>query len=192
MQKERKSRAFCKLFAIALSVAITSQSFSQENNNVTISSDVAKQMNKKFDALTIYKVEQKQVQEYVYKDELTKINTSYLTNSMDEKLPSVTAKYQQHLQYVKTKKIVIESIKNKLNEYLLSQEKPKNKQQYLIDAQNIADENDVEIVIKQIEKINTGLRHRPFNPYTAQHQAFLEKIQAQIGQLQAKYPWMKW
>lgn len=45
---------------------------------------------------------------------------------------------------------------------------------------------------QQIEKINTGLRHRPFNPDTAQHQAFLEKIQAQIAQLQAKYPWMKW
>lgn len=45
---------------------------------------------------------------------------------------------------------------------------------------------------QQIEKINTGLRHRPFNPDTAQHQAFLEKIQVQIAQLQAKYPWMKW
>lgn len=45
---------------------------------------------------------------------------------------------------------------------------------------------------QQIEKINAGLRHRPFNPDTPQHQAFLEKIQAQIAKLQAQYHWMKW
>ncbi|MFN7327416.1 MAG: GSCFA domain-containing protein [Chitinophagales bacterium] len=43
-------------------------------------------------------------------------------------------------------------------------------------------------LITQIEKIRQALEHRPFNPNTSQHLAFLEKVQTKISALEADYP----
>ncbi len=49
------------------------------------------------------------------------------------------------------------------------------------------DEN-TEGTMRQIDKIQSGLSHRPFNPNSEAHQQFLKSIQEQIHTLQKTYP----
>ncbi|MDP2162541.1 MAG: GSCFA domain-containing protein, partial [Flavobacterium sp.] len=46
------------------------------------------------------------------------------------------------------------------------------------------------VVMDEIDSIQKGLAHRPFNPNTAQHQLFVEKLQQRIALLQKKYPFI--
>ncbi len=46
------------------------------------------------------------------------------------------------------------------------------------------------VVMDEIDSIQKGLAHRPFNPNTAQHQLFVEKLQQRIAILQKKYPFI--
>jgi hypothetical protein len=45
-------------------------------------------------------------------------------------------------------------------------------------------------VMDEIDSIQKGLAHRPFNPNTTQHQLFVEKLKRQITLLQKKYPFI--
>jgi lysophospholipase L1-like esterase len=51
--------------------------------------------------------------------------------------------------------------------------------------------SETEAFQKEIETIQTGLQHRPFNPSSAAHQAFLENLQHKIKVLQNKFPNVK-
>lgn len=46
-------------------------------------------------------------------------------------------------------------------------------------------------IMTEIESIQKGLTHRPFNPNTEQHQLFVQKLHERIEQLQEKYPFLK-
>lgn len=43
-------------------------------------------------------------------------------------------------------------------------------------------------IMNELESIQKGLAHRPFNPNTTQHQLFVQKLHERIEQLQDKYP----
>jgi hypothetical protein len=43
-------------------------------------------------------------------------------------------------------------------------------------------------IMHELESIQKGLAHRPFNPNTTQHQLFVQKLHERIEQLQDKYP----
>ena len=43
-------------------------------------------------------------------------------------------------------------------------------------------------ILKEVENIQNGLVHRPFNPNSKAHSRFLEKLQAQIYKLKQRYP----
>ena len=45
--------------------------------------------------------------------------------------------------------------------------------------------------MKTVDTINKGLNHRPFNPDTEQHRAFLQKLDDKIKSLQSNYPHFK-
>ncbi|AWA28772.1 GSCFA domain-containing protein [Flavobacterium magnum] len=45
-------------------------------------------------------------------------------------------------------------------------------------------------IMDKVASIQKGLAHRPFNPDTAQHQLFLEKLQAQIAKMRSRFPHM--
>ncbi|WP_298426644.1 GSCFA domain-containing protein [uncultured Kordia sp.] len=48
-----------------------------------------------------------------------------------------------------------------------------------------------EMTMAEIETIQKGLAHKPFNPNSIKHQDFLVKLQAKITKLQQQYPFMK-
>ncbi|OYU81663.1 MAG: GSCFA domain-containing protein [Flavobacterium sp. BFFFF1] len=43
-------------------------------------------------------------------------------------------------------------------------------------------------VMDKVDRIQKGLAHRPFNPETAQHQAFVAQLQNEITQLKSEFP----
>jgi hypothetical protein len=43
-------------------------------------------------------------------------------------------------------------------------------------------------IMKEVETIQKGLAHRPFNPNSESHQMFLSKLQAKIEKLQKQFP----
>lgn len=45
-------------------------------------------------------------------------------------------------------------------------------------------------IMTELESIQKGLQHRPFNPKTEQHQLFVQKLHERIEQLQEKYPFL--
>jgi len=45
-------------------------------------------------------------------------------------------------------------------------------------------------IMTELESIQKGLQHRPFNPKTEQHQLFIQKLHERIEQLQEKYPFL--
>ncbi|MFC7356625.1 GSCFA domain-containing protein [Jejudonia soesokkakensis] len=51
--------------------------------------------------------------------------------------------------------------------------------------------SETESIQKEIEAIQTGLQHRPFNPESQAHLEFLESLQRKIITLQAKFPHLK-
>lgn len=159
--KKEKQRVFLKLFyAITLSIAITPQTFSQEKEIITITSNDVNSLKKKFDEdVLVYKVQQQEVNDYVHKKELNKLSDIFSKNSMANKLESASQQYENSLKYVNSRKLAISTIKSKIDSYFASSEKPKNKQQYLIDAQNIADDNGIEITIKQLEEIKNNVNN---------------------------------
>ena len=46
-------------------------------------------------------------------------------------------------------------------------------------------------IMNELESIQKGLAHRPFNPTTEQHQLFVQKLHERIEQLQAKHPFLR-
>lgn len=48
-----------------------------------------------------------------------------------------------------------------------------------------------EATMKEVETIQKGLTHKPFNPTSEQHQKFLAKLQDKIAKLQQQYPSVK-
>ncbi len=44
--------------------------------------------------------------------------------------------------------------------------------------------------MKQVEEVQKGLIHKPFNPNSKQHTAFLQKLSSKKNQLQKEYPFM--
>lgn len=44
--------------------------------------------------------------------------------------------------------------------------------------------------MKMVDEVQKGLAHRPFNPYTAAHQKFLDKLAQKLDVLIEKYPFM--
>ncbi|QHI36814.1 hypothetical protein IMCC3317_21840 [Kordia antarctica] len=51
--------------------------------------------------------------------------------------------------------------------------------------------HESEKTLEEIETIQKGLAHKPFNPNSEQHQNFLAKLQAKIEKLQKTYPFMQ-
>jgi hypothetical protein len=51
---------------------------------------------------------------------------------------------------------------------------------------SISDES--QLVMKEVETIQKGLAHRPFNPNSESHQQFLSKLQDKIAKLQKQFP----
>jgi hypothetical protein len=51
--------------------------------------------------------------------------------------------------------------------------------------------HESEQTLEDVETIQKGLAHKPFNPNSEQHQDFLVKLQAKIKQLQQQFPFMK-
>lgn len=51
---------------------------------------------------------------------------------------------------------------------------------------SIADES--QSIMQEIETIQKGLSHRPFNPESESHQQFLSKLQDKIAKLQKQFP----
>jgi hypothetical protein len=47
---------------------------------------------------------------------------------------------------------------------------------------------DAEVIMKTVDTIQKGLKHRSFNPDSAQHAAFLAKLNDRITALQKEYP----
>ncbi|HRZ74863.1 MAG TPA: GSCFA domain-containing protein, partial [Flavobacterium sp.] len=45
-------------------------------------------------------------------------------------------------------------------------------------------------IMNELDSIQKGLAHRPFNPNTQQHQLFIQKLHERIEQLQAKHPFL--
>jgi len=45
-------------------------------------------------------------------------------------------------------------------------------------------------IMNELDSIQKGLAHRPFNPTTQQHQLFVQKLHERIEQLQAKHPFL--
>ena len=43
-------------------------------------------------------------------------------------------------------------------------------------------------IMKEVEKIQKGLAHRPFNPNSASHQQFLSKLNDKMVKLQKQFP----
>lgn len=48
--------------------------------------------------------------------------------------------------------------------------------------------DEAQEIMKIVDTINKGLNHRPFNPDTEQHRAFLQKLEQKIQSLQSRYP----
>lgn len=46
-------------------------------------------------------------------------------------------------------------------------------------------------VMEEVETIQKGLSHRPFNPQSESHQKFVAKLQTRITELNSKYPFIK-
>ena len=51
--------------------------------------------------------------------------------------------------------------------------------------------NDAKEVMKKVDKIQKGLRHRPFNAKGLEHQKFQKSLQEKIADLQLGYPFME-
>ncbi len=51
--------------------------------------------------------------------------------------------------------------------------------------------HESETTMEEIETIQKGLAHKPFNPTSEQHQKFLAKLQDKIAKLQQQYPSIK-
>ena len=49
----------------------------------------------------------------------------------------------------------------------------------------------VHTIMEKVETIQKGLQHRPFNPNSEQHEAFLKSLDMKITYLQQDYPFMK-
>ena len=47
---------------------------------------------------------------------------------------------------------------------------------------------DAQLLLKRIQEINLAYQHKPFNPSTVAHQAFLKKYASLVNQLQEKHP----
>jgi hypothetical protein len=47
---------------------------------------------------------------------------------------------------------------------------------------------ETQLLNTRIEKVKTAAQHRPFNPESAQHQAFINKQLSDIAALKAVYP----
>jgi hypothetical protein len=45
--------------------------------------------------------------------------------------------------------------------------------------------------MEEVEKIQKGLMHRPFNPNSTDHLHFLDQLKAKIIALQEEYPHLK-
>ena len=157
----KKSGIFYELFyAIVLAIAITTPALSQDKEIFTITSDDANSLKKKFDDnVFVYEIKQQEVNEYVHKKELNRLSSIFSKNSMSDKLQSKTEQYERNIKYYNSQKSAISSIKNNIDSYFLSDEKPKNKQQFLIDAQKIADDNSIEITIQQREVIKNNVNN---------------------------------
>jgi len=52
-------------------------------------------------------------------------------------------------------------------------------------------DNKTRQTMQQVEKIRKALQHKPFNPASEEHQAFIEKINRQIQALQKRFDWMR-
>lgn len=46
-------------------------------------------------------------------------------------------------------------------------------------------------ILEKVDSIQRGLQHKPFNPESAQHEAFLKSLDTKITYLQQAYPFMK-
>lgn len=53
-------------------------------------------------------------------------------------------------------------------------------------------EENTRHINRELERIQQGFEHRPFNPDTPQHQAFVEKLKQQTAAMQQRFPWMNW
>jgi hypothetical protein len=47
------------------------------------------------------------------------------------------------------------------------------------------------LIMNEVETIQKGLTHRPFNPNSESHQQFLSKLQAKSTKLVSQYSFMK-
>ena len=51
--------------------------------------------------------------------------------------------------------------------------------------------NSIASTMKQVDGIQKGLKHRPFNPETKQHECFLNQLEEKIQEIRLKFPHMK-
>ncbi len=50
--------------------------------------------------------------------------------------------------------------------------------------------DDAQVTVKKVEEIQRGLRHRPFNPNSEQHQRFQESLKEKISYIKKEHPFM--
>ena len=51
--------------------------------------------------------------------------------------------------------------------------------------------DSIESIMKQVDVIQKGLKHKPFNPETKQHERFLNQLELKIQEIVGKFPHMK-
>jgi hypothetical protein len=51
--------------------------------------------------------------------------------------------------------------------------------------------SDAELTMKEVNRLQKGLDHKPFNPSSKAHQSFLSNLTKEVNALVVKYPFMK-
>lgn len=149
---------------------ITAPPFEQEN--ISISSEEMKILLTKYDEILVYPVQQKTVTEYEKADDIValekrdadyedkKLQREHLNRSQTHRnirrAPDPIDEYNKRTEYSSKKQEAVRTILSKINSYLSSKEKYRHKQHFLKEAQTLADEYKINIVISEKENVPKG------------------------------------
>lgn len=152
--KQAKVRVLRKLFYALIFSAITSPSFSQENDIITISSSEISFLGQQLKDVKILSAEQKEIEYYPYVTGQVPTQ-SYLDIEKDMKrYQNGYDEYNEKLNYNNEKREAINTIFQKINQYESSKEKYNIKSKHLEEAQILADKFEIEFVIKEKSIVN--------------------------------------
>ena len=139
------------------------KSFSQEKETINISADDVNKFGEIFEKLIIYPVYEKTVVDYTYKDELSKLEQQYekfkekpVRSSPNKNIiykssrsgGMGTKEYLEDMEIISVKKETISKIISHIDKYISSNDN-KNKVNHLIEAQSLADDIKLKILINE-------------------------------------------